>query len=291
MLNAFCVDTEEWFHVCGVKTPYSDPATWQDAPSHVVRNTDVLLKFLDDAGVRGTFLCLGWVAEQHPSLIRRLAGAGHEIGCHGYLHQLVYTMTPDEFETDLQRSLAILRDLSGQPVSVYRAPSFSITNECFWAYPILSRNGVEVDVSLVPARRDNGGVDGLHRDPFLLKTSDGQVKCFPVSVMTLLGRAIPFSGGGYLRLLPQSVINAGFRQNHRQKRVGMCYIHPREIDPDQPRLPLPRIKSFKYYVNLRTTQRKLRHLLQRFRFSTVADVVATVEQWPEYTLSSAKIDN
>jgi hypothetical protein len=157
--------------------------------------------------------------------------------------------------------------------------------ECFWAYSILRRNGILVDVSIVPARRDHGGVDGFSRDPFLLHTDEGDVRCFPVSVMEIAGRAVPFSGGGYLRLFPRMLIDAGCRQNHREGRPVMSYIHPREINPDQPRLDLPRLKAFKYYVNLATTEKKLRKMLSKYRFGTVAETLDDVRDWPEYELT------
>ncbi len=227
-LNAFCVDLEEWFHICGVDTAYSDTASWESAPAHVVADTEQLMRLLDETGSRGTFLTVGWVAQRYPDLIRRLVDAGHEIGCHSYWHRLVFSLTPEQFDEDIGKCLALLRDISGQPVNAFRAPGFSITRDCFWAYPILRRHGITVDVSIVPARRDHGGVDGFTRDPFVLGTEAGDVHCFPVSVMTVAGRTVPFSGGGYLRLLPLSVVKAGYRQNHRQGRPGMSYIHPRK---------------------------------------------------------------
>jgi len=288
-LNAFCVDLEEWFHVCGVTTDYSDPATWDSAPSHVVEDTETLMRLLDETGSKGTFLTVGWVAAKHPDLIRRLAAAGHEIGCHSYYHRLVYELSPEEFDADIGACVQVLRDVSGQPVTAFRAPGFSMKRECFWAYPILRRHGIDVDVSIVPARRDHGGVEGFRRDPFLLRTEAGAVRCFPVSVVTIAGRTIPFSGGGYLRLFPEWLIEAGYRQNQRAGRPGMSYIHPREINPDQPRLRLPRLKSFKYYVNLDTTLAKLRRQLQRRRFTTIAETLAAVRDWPEYELAGSDV--
>lgn len=288
-LNAFCVDLEEWFHVCGVTTPYSDPATWAGAPTHVVADTEVLMRLLDETGARGTFMTVGWVAERYPQLIRRLVDAGHEIGCHSYFHRLVYTLSPAEFADDIARCVRVLREASGQPVRVFRAPGFSMKRECFWAYPILLDNGIDVDASIVPARRDHGGVAGFTRDPFLLRIPGGQVHCLPVSVMDIAGKTVPFSGGGYLRLFPQALIHAGYRQNHRAGRPAMCYIHPREINPEQPRLPLPRLKYFKYYVNLRSTEDKLRRCLRAFRFTTVSEVLASVRHWPEYELVQGDI--
>jgi polysaccharide deacetylase family protein (PEP-CTERM system associated) len=281
-LNAFCVDLEEWFHICGVPTDYSNPASWNGAVTNVVSETDVLMRILDDAGAKGTFLTVGWVAEKYPDMIRALVDAGHEIGCHSYHHQLVYSLTPEEFEKDLVRALEVLRRVSGQAVNAYRAPGFSMKRECFWAFPILKKHGIDVDVSIVPAVRDHGGVANITRDPFLLHLEEGDIQVFPVSVMDIAGRAIPFSGGGYLRLFPQMQINAGFRSNHRAGRPVMSYIHPREINPQQPRLTLPALKSFKYYVNMTSTEPKLRRMLDTFRFSTVAETIATVKHWPEY---------
>lgn len=160
-LNAFCVDLEEWFHVCGVETDFSDPARWANAPVHVVSDTERLMRLLDEARVRGTFLTLGWAAERYPQLIKRLADAGHEIGCHGHWHKLIYTQTPEDFEHDIAKCLKILRDISGQPVTAFRAPGFSMKPQCFWAYPILRRHGIDVDVLIVPAKRDHGGVAGF----------------------------------------------------------------------------------------------------------------------------------
>jgi polysaccharide deacetylase family protein (PEP-CTERM system associated) len=247
------------------------------------------MRLLDETGARGTFLTVGWVADKYPDLIRRLSDAGHEIGCHSYYHRLVYELTPEQFDEDLGDCLAVLREASGQPVTAFRAPGFSMKRECFWAYPILRRHGVTVDVSIVPARRDHGGVAGFRRDPFLLHTESGEIRCFPVSVMSIMGRTIPFSGGGYLRLFPNWLIDAGYQQNHRAGRPAMSYIHPREINPRQPRLDLPALKRFKYYVNLDQTLDKLRHALRRHRFTTISETVASVHNWPQYELIDGDI--
>lgn len=289
-LNAFCVDLEDWFHSFGIRSPYEDPRTWDDAPSCVVKDTETLMRMLDDAGVRGTFLTLGWVAERHPNLVRQLAREGHEIGCHTHLHRLVFDLTPEEFEADIARSLAVLREVSGQPVNTFRAPGFSIRETEMWAFPILRRHGITVDLSIVPAVRDHGGMSSFTRDPCILRTSEGDIRCLPNPVMTLFGRPVPFAGGGYLRLFPSRLIAAGFRENHAANRACVTYIHPRETNPAQPRLPRPRwwkaheqIKYQKYYVNIHTTAAKLRFLLSRFRFGTVTAMQAEVSHWPEQT--------
>ncbi len=274
-LNAFCVDVEEWFHVCAVETPYHDPATWNTAPARVEHNTDVLLALLDEAGAKGTFLCLGWLAEKYPNMIKRISDLGHEVGCHGYYHRLIYEQTPEAFREEIYRARQILQDVSGQDVVCFRAPGFSMKRECFWAYSILAELGMTTDVSIVPAQRDHGGVHDFPPDPFRLNTPSGDVVVFPVSVMRLARRTIPFSGGGYLRLFPLSVIRSGFRQNHHEGRPVMTYIHPREIDLDQPRLELPLWKRFKYYVGIAGCEGKLRHLLKTYAFTTVSNVLSS----------------
>lgn len=289
ILNAFCIDLEEWFHVCEVSTPYDNPTTWISAPSHVVKDTEVILRLLDEQKARATFLAVGWVAERYPDLIKRLVDAGHEIGCHSYFHRLVYTLSPEEFDRDLARSLQVLRETSGQPVTTFRAPGFSMKRECFWAYPILRKHGITVDVSVVPAPRDHGGIDGFRRDPMVLHTEAGALKLFPVSIMSAFGKRVPFSGGGYLRLFTKPMIRYGFRQNHREGRPVMAYIHPREINPQQPRLHLPRVKSFKYYVNIDIAEEKLRWLLKTYKFGTVADVLSTIDTFDEYQLINGDI--
>jgi len=223
---------------------------------------------------------VGWIGRKHPDLIRRLAREGHEVGCHSFWHRLVFTLTPEQFESDLADCVEVLRDLTGQPVDTYRAPGFSVTADALWCYPILRRHGITTDISVVPARRDHGGIADFPRDAFVLGTAEGDVTCFPVSVMTILGRRVPFSGGGYLRLFPLSLMRAGFRENHVAGRPGMSYIHPREINPAQPRLPRPPVwdvkelaKYLKYYVNMRSTRPKLAALLREYRFGTVREVL------------------
>jgi len=273
MLNAFCIDLEEWFHVCGVETPYRDPATWSQAPSYVEKDTDVLLGLLDEVGAKATFLSMGWLAERYPELIKRISDLGHGIGCHGYYHRLVFEQKPEEFRREISTARKILEDVSGQEVTCFRAPGFSITSECFWAYPILVEEGFQTDVSIVPASRDHGGIKDFSPVPFVMETDAGTLKVFPVSVMQFAGKTVPFSGGGYLRLFPLRLIHYGFRQTHRRGLPVMAYIHPREINPTQPRLDLPLLKRFKYYVGLESCERKLRSLLHTYRFGTISETL------------------
>ncbi|NNG00370.1 MAG: DUF3473 domain-containing protein [Desulfobacteraceae bacterium] len=290
MLDAFCVDLEDWFHICAVKTPYENPASWDSADSHIERHTDVLLGLLDEVGAKGTFFGVGWIANKHPRLIQKISDLGHEVGCHGYFHRLVYTQSPKAFREDLTRARKVLQDCSGKEVVTYRAPGFSMKRECFWAYEILAQEGFVIDVSIVPAVRDHGGVRGFFRSPFKLRTMDLGITVFPVSVMSIFGITTPFSGGGYLRLFPISLIKYGCHQIHKRRQPAMIYIHPREVDPNQPRLRLPIKRAFKYYVGLRTTIPKLKHLLRAYHFGTVSEVVKQLPHLPVYNLINNGFD-
>ena len=287
--NAFSVDLEEWFHVCGVRTAYTDPAQWDTAPAMVVRDTETILGLLDEAQVKATFFTVGWVAQRYPSLVARIADAGHEIGCHSQLHRLIYTLTPDQFDRDIGECVTLLRKISGQPVTAFRAPGFSMKPQCFWAFPIIRSHGLTVDVSVVPARRDHGGVNGFMRNPFRLHTRAGSLTVYPMTVMRIFWRLFQFSGGGYLRLFPMSLINRGFRQNHRQGRACISYVHPREINPDQPRMKMPWRKYFKYYVGVGKVKEKIRQLLRSYRFATVGELADRCGILPEFDLAGRQI--
>jgi polysaccharide deacetylase family protein (PEP-CTERM system associated) len=273
-VNAFCIDLEEWFHICDADTAFDDPATWDAASSCVEADTQVLLDLLDEAGVKATFLTLGWIAERHPALVRRIADAGHEIGCHGYYHRLVFRQTRAEFRREITDARLRLQDLTGQAVSSFRAPGFSIRADTFWAYEVLAETGFHLDLSIVPARRGHGGVEGFGRCPLTLDTAAGAVRLFPMSVMRMGGRTVQFSGGGYLRFLPMPVVHHGFRQNHRLGLPVMTYIHPREVNPNHPRLPLPPVRRFRHYTGLRGCREKLRQLLGSYRFGTATAALA-----------------
>jgi polysaccharide deacetylase family protein (PEP-CTERM system associated) len=292
VLDAFCVDLEEWFHVCGVKTPYQDPSSWENAAPHVEEDADTLLQLFDVAGVKATFLTLGWLAEKYPRLIQRISSLGHEIGCHGYYHRLVFEQTPEQFRNEVSTSRKVLQDLSGQAVTCFRAPGFSITTDCYWAYPILTEEGFEIDLSIVPAARDHGGIKSFFgREPFRMETESGDLVIFPVSILRFAGADFPFSGGGYLRLFPMRLVHYGFRQNHKRRLPVMTYVHPREINPSQPRLDLPYVKRFKYYVGLARCQDRIRHLLETYRFGTVSEAIRSYgRRLPKLSLSEDRAE-
>jgi len=249
------------------------------------------MRLLDEVGAKGTFLTVGWIAEKYPCLIKTISDLGHEIGCHGYYHRLIFEQTPEQFREEVSRCRKLLQDITGQEVTCYRAPGFSMRRDCFWAYPILVEEGFQTDISLVPASRDHGGIKGFSPKPFILRTSSGNINIFPVSVMRIAGKTIPFSGGGYLRFLPMPFIEFGYRQNHKQGLPVMSYIHPREINVAQPRLDLPLLKRFKCYVGLKHCKTKLRRLLKTYRYDTVSAVLDNYNSLHVLSLKNGGICN
>jgi polysaccharide deacetylase family protein (PEP-CTERM system associated) len=274
ILNAFTIDVEDYFQVAALAGAV-ERSSWPQRESRVERNTGVLLDMLAESGVRGTFFVLGWIAERHPALIRRIAAAGHEIACHGFSHQLIYSQSEDEFREETTRSKRTLEDLSGQPVLGYRAASFSITRQSLWALDVLIDLGFEYDSSIFPIRHDRYGIPGADPRPAALAAPSGRTLVeFPMSAARFAGVAVPVSGGGYFRLLPYAVTRAGLRQiNGRFGRPFTFYLHPWEIDPGQPRVQVGLLSRFRHYTNLDRCESRLRLLLREFRFGGMREVL------------------
>ncbi len=273
-INAMTIDVEDYFQVSAFADRIS-PRDWPQYPSRVEQNTHRLLRLLDRTGLRATFFVLGWVAERFPQLVRAIARDGHEIGCHSHWHRLVYDLTPEEFREDTLRAKNVLEDIVGERVTLYRAPSFSITPRSLWALDILAELGFDCDSSIYPIRHDRYGIPGADPFPHILRTSAGDLCEFPGSVYRLSGLSVPISGGGYFRLYPaQLTASLLERVNVRSGRPFMFYIHPWEVDPEQPRLPGSLRSRFRHYQNLASTERKLEWLLPRFRFGAMGDVLA-----------------
>jgi len=261
MRNILSVDVEDWFHILDLPTA-PDLHAWHQLESRVEKNLHTILDLLERQGTKATLFVLGWVAEQYPNLVREAHRRGHEIASHGYAHQLVYSMTTAAFREDVIRSKRILEDLIGGPVLGFRAPGFSITPATPWAFGVLAEAGHTYDSSVFPARRAHGGFLGAALGPHRIDTDHGPIVEFPISVTPLLGTRICFSGGGYFRLFPWAFIAASSRRANAENRPVVYYLHPREIDPDQPRLPMNALRRFKSYVNLGSTQGKLLRLTQ-----------------------------
>jgi polysaccharide deacetylase family protein (PEP-CTERM system associated) len=288
ILNAFTIDVEDYFQVAAL-APAVDRSSWPTRESRVERNTGVLLEMLSEHGIRGTFFVLGWIAERHPALIRRIAAEGHEIACHGFSHQLIYTQTPDEFREETVRSKRILEDLAGAAVIGYRAASFSITRRSLWALDVLIDLGFEYDSSIFPIRHDRYGIPGANRRPGTLAAPSGRSLLeFPMSAASYLGARVPVSGGGYFRLLPYFVTRSGLRQiNRRSGAPFTFYLHPWEIDPDQPRVRVGWLSRFRHYTNLHRCEPRLRQLLKEFRFGAMREVLAEIGLLPQPGITAA----
>ncbi len=275
-VNAFSVDVEDWYQVADFDAviPFAD---WDRYESRIARNTDVVLRLLDEGGCRGTFFVLTWNAERHPEIVRRIAAAGHEVATHGYAHRIVYEQTPEEFRSDVERAKKTLEDITGEGILGYRAPSFSFTKRSLWAPDVLLDLGFRYDSSVFPVRDSLYGMPDAERFPYVIREREGRrLVEFPITTTELLGRNLPLGGGGYLRVFPYRYMRWGMRRvNRREGRSAVVYIHPWEIDPEQPRVKTAGKRGFSsHYVNLGRTEAKLRRLLRDFRFAPMRDLLA-----------------
>ncbi len=274
-LNALTVDVEDYYQVEAFAQVLrrEDWAGWE---SRVERNTKLLLEMFARHKVRATFFTLGHVAEQHPQLIREIAQAGHEIACHSYYHRLVYSQTPDEFREDLRNVKHRLEDLIGASVIGYRAPSYSITAQSLWALDILIEEGFSYDSSIFPVHHDRYGMPEAERFPHVLHRPTGEIIEFPPSTVRIGGLNFPISGGGYFRLYPYRLFRLGWQKiNRREAQSAIFFLHPWEIDPDQPIVPGTWLNIWRHRVNLSQTQGKLERLLNDFTFAPVRQVLAS----------------
>jgi len=270
--NALTVDVEDYFHVSALATSI-DRDSWSTRESRVVGNTHRLLDLFGQFGVLGTFFVLGWVAERHPRLVKEIAARGHEVACHGYSHRLVYEQSPEEFRTETARSKSLLEDITGGAVLGYRAASYSIVRKSLWALDTLVELGFAYDSSIFPVRHDRYGIPDAERAPHRMSTPGGRsIVEWPLSTARVAGQRLPVSGGGYFRLLPYWLTRWGLASiNRRELRPFVFYLHPWEIDPDQPRIPATWLSRFRHYTNLEKCEERLRRLLGEFRFGTARD--------------------
>lgn len=249
----------------------ADPKIWPELTSIVCQYTHWILDVLAGANTHATFFMLGWVAERHPHLAPLIAEAGHEVACHSYLHRRVNKLSPEEFRSDTSRTKELLEDQIGKPILGYRAPSFSITPGYEWAFDVLLDLGFAYDASLFPAQRAHGGYPcPQHVHNFSNIPSGRSIRELPMSVYQLGPAKLPFSGGGYLRLLPQWTIRMAFDSFERRRVPVVTYLHPRDFAVDCPQVPMSPLRKFKSYIGLKTTQSKLNMLLKNYRFGTCA---------------------
>ena len=270
LTNVFSVDVEDYFQV----EAFADIVPreqWSRYTLRVEANTLRILDLLDEHRVNATFFVLGWVAERVPRLVREIASRGHEVGCHSYWHRLIYSLTPREFAEDTSRAKGVIEQAAGQPVRGYRAPSYSITRQSLWALDVLVQAGFTYDSSIFPIRHDTYGIPDAPRAPFRITTPSGPIVEYPITTFRFrVGPNLPVGGGGYLRLLPFWYTRIGVARAAAEHLPLLAYIHPWEIDPEQPRVPARARSRLRHYTNLTRTRDKLGALLRLGEFSSFA---------------------
>ncbi|UZK70219.1 DUF3473 domain-containing protein [Sphingomonas sp. S1-29] len=272
MRNAMSVDVEDWFQV-GAFEKVIDKASWPTLDQRVDANTNAVLDLFAETNMKGTFFTLGWVAQRNPALMRRIADEGHEVASHGWDHARVFTFTAEQFRADLARARAALEDASGQPVTGYRAPSFSFDTRTPWAHQVLAEEGYAYSSSIAPIAHDHYGWPdaprGLYRP-----LADSPLIEFPVTIARVLGKEVT-AGGGFFRLLPSRVVERAIeRSNADDQRPAVFYFHPWEIDPAQPRVKAAPLKSrVRHYSRLGAMAGKLRRLARGHAWGRVDAVV------------------
>ena len=271
--NALTVDVEDYFHVSAF-SECIDQKDWNSYPLRVEKNTRRLLDLFDLYSVKATFFVLGWVAERTPGLVREIAARGHEVACHGYSHQLVYNQSPRIFREETIRSKTLLEDIIQSPVTGYRAASYSITGRSLWALDIIAEAGFEYDSSIFPVRHDRYGIPDASVYPHRMKTPNGSwLVEFPLSTVRIFGFRLPVAGGGYFRLYPYAITKAGLNQINRRQKPFIFYLHPWEIDTEQPKISAGWKSRFRHYNNLGKCERRLERLMSDFKFGTAVGVL------------------
>lgn len=272
--NALTVDVEDYFQVSAFAANI-EQHEWDEHPLRVEDNTYKLLDLFDEYQVKATFFILGWVAERQRGLVLEIARRGHEVACHGYSHQLVYNQTPEVFQQETVRAKSILEDIIQQPVLGYRAASYSITEKSLWALDILAESGFVYDSSIFPVRHDRYGMPDAPEHPYHLTTPAGHsIIEFPLSTAKILNYRLPVAGGGYFRLYPYWLSKAGLKQINRQQKPFIFYLHPWEVDPEQPRISASWFSRFRHYNNLDKCEPRLRNLMSDFQFTTTWNVLS-----------------
>lgn len=274
MEHIFTVDVEDYFQVSAFEGAVSR-SDWDRFPTHVEQNTDTILDLLQRHNATATFFTLGWVADRHPAVVRKIVKAGHEIASHGWWHQRVTSMTPKQFREDVYASKSLLEDVSGHRVSGYRAPSFSITPQTEWALDILIETGYRYDSSLFPIQRTNYGFPNTPTMPHVIHRKSGNLIEFPLATLRMGRKLIPAAGGGYLRHFPYAIIRKAFKANSNARIPAVFYIHPWELDVDQPRIEAAALTRVRHYRNLHKTLPRMERLLSEFRFTSIAKRLGT----------------
>jgi polysaccharide deacetylase family protein (PEP-CTERM system associated) len=278
LAHVLSVDVEDYFQVEAFAGQVSRES-WDSWPSRVVENTQRILDLFDRHQAKGTFFFVGWVAARFPHLVREAQSRGHELACHSYWHRTVYSLSPEEFREDTKRAKRVIEDASGAAVKGYRAPSWSITKECLWALDILAEEGFTYDSSIYPIHHDLYGVPGAKRFPYTHECGNGlELIEFPPATLRFLATNFPVAGGGYLRIFPSAYTELAFRkfeETYRERLV--VYLHPWELDPEQPRISGSLKSRLRHYTSLRRMEAKVSAVLKRHKFARFSDVLAEEE--------------
>jgi len=280
----FTVDVEEYFHAKAMESVVKRDE-WLSQPSRVADSVNALLNSLERHGARGTFFVLGWLAQHRPQIVRAIADAGHEIASHGYWHDPVTRLDTKSFREDVRSAKKALEDLIGCAVIGYRAPNFSIVPGGEWAFDVLLEEGYRYDSSLFPVRRPGYGYPSAQRAPHFLQRAAGALAEFPLATTKVFAYNVPAAGGGYLRQFPYRVIRRAFQEASERREPATFYIHPWEVDPDQPRLPVSSVTRIRHYRGLEGTLGRVERLLGEFRF----DAIATYLPHLRASTSAAKV--
>lgn len=290
-LNALTVDLEEYFQVSNFEGVI-DRSRWDAIPSRVEAATHRLLDAFDATNSRATFFCLGWVAERNPGLVREIAARGHEIACHGYGHQLVYRLGPQRFREDIQAAKKALEDTIGAELTGYRAPSYSITQASLWALDVLVEEGFRYDSSIFPVRHPRYGIPDFPRQPVRIEGVGGaSIMEFPPTTVSMGPLTLPLSGGAYLRFFPKWLFHWGFRRLESEGQALILYVHPWEIDAEQPRQAVSWRVRVNHYHGLAKLEGWLGGLLRAFRFVPAGEVLARLRdagQLPSHALPATR---
>ena len=266
--NALTIDFEDWYQ--GLEIPYAE---WDRFEDRIEAAGEQLLAILDEGDTKATFFMLGYVAEKHPAIVKRIKDAGHEIGTHGFSHTLIYTQAPELFKQELTRAVGYLEDLTGSKVLGHRAPFFSITKDSLWALDILGELGIKYDSSIFPVLNYRYGIADAPRFPYKIKRNGYEFTEFPISTLKLPGFTMPISGGAYFRIYPYQVTKQAIRQVNRSGEPVTFYLHPWELDPGHPRIDVPRRIALTHYFNLKATEGRLKKLLRDFKMAPMKEVL------------------
>lgn len=277
MRNVLTIDLEDYYQVTAFAC-LGPSANSENQVSRIERNTERTLEILASHGCSATFFAVGAIAEKHPGLIARIARAGHELACHSFAHRQVFALGPDEFCKDTKRAKDAIENATGVCVRGYRAPSFSITKDSQWAFEILAGLGFVYDSSIFPISHLNFQMQNAPRDPFVIDTPSGSILEFPMTTLQLSGSRAPIAGGAYLRILPYWYTRWGLRHlNNFERRPGNIYLHPWELDPQQPKMRGKLTARLRHYFGLRGAEQKFNRLLGDFEFETLGELAAGLE--------------